>query len=419
MLLTALSLYLATQSLPGEPALPRVLVYTVSAGFEHAVVKRPGPDEPSLVERALVRWGAKSQAFTAVVSRDASAFEAANLATFGAVLFYTTGELPLSDEQRASLFAFVRRGGGFVGIHSATDTFYSMPEYGEMIGAYFDGHPWHENVRVIVEDRAHAATAHFGENFEIVDEIYQFKAPFARSGCHVLLSLDATRVDAKRDGVKRSDGDFALAWTKPFGSGRVFYTALGHREEVWSDPRFEAHVVGGLRFALRTEPRVKLEAADEKRRESALEVGGDARTGHAIFSRESGPMCARCHVVNGAGASVGPDLSSVGRRLTREDIVDSILAPSASITHGFGATTLELNDGTSVFGRVVRTTPEAATLVDSAGTARVFPRNLVKSNSASSVSAMPNGLAATLTNEEFRDLVAYVCTLKTPPELTK
>lgn len=418
MLLTVLSILLASLSVQSE-APPKVLVYTVSAGFEHAVVKRPSQDAHSQVERSLVDWGRKSGAFEALVSRDSTAFEAENLAKFRAVLFYTTGELPLSEAQRAALFAFVRGGGGFVGIHSATDTLYAVPEYGEMIGAYFDGHPWHENVRVIVEDRARAATAHLGDAFEIVDEIYQFKAPFARPGVHVLLSLDTRVVDTKREGVNRSDNDFALAWTKPFGTGRVFYTGLGHREEVWRDPRFEAHVVGGLRFVLRTEPRAQLDAADLKRREKALEVGGDARLGHAVFGRESGPMCARCHVVNGVGTGVGPDLSSVARRLTREDIVDSILAPSFSIAHGYGATTLEMNDGTSVFGRVVRTTPEASTIVDSTGTERVIPRNLVKSTSASNVSSMPNGLSATLTNEEFRDLVAYVCTLKAPPAPAK
>jgi type 1 glutamine amidotransferase len=172
-------------------------------------VKRSTPAEPSLVERSLVEWGRRSGVFEAVLSRDPASFEKSNLALVRAVLFYTTGELPLSDAQRAALFEFVRGGGGFVGVHCATDTFYGVPEYGEMIGAYFDGHPWHEKVRIVVEDPAHVATPLFGEAFEIVDEIYQFKAPFERSNVHVLLSLDPEHADPKRAGVNRADRDFA------------------------------------------------------------------------------------------------------------------------------------------------------------------------------------------------------------------
>lgn len=408
----ALALQLTAQSLPSAP---RVLVYTVSAGYEHSVVKRAAPAELSLVERSLVEWGKKSGAFEAVASRDAAAFDKESLARFKAVCFYTTGALPLSIAQRANLFEFVRAGGGFVGLHCATDTYAEVPEYGEMIGATFDGHPWHENVRVVVEDRAHAATSHFGETFEIVDEIYQFKAPYARADVHVLLSLEQQDAWKTREGVNRSDGDFALSWTKPYGAGRVFYSALGHREEVWSDPRFQMHVVGGLRFALRTESRVKLTEQNETRRTHALSSAGDARAGYTLFNRDSGPICGRCHVVNGVGTAVGPDLSSVARRLTAEEILDAILAPSISITHGYGAVAFELEDGTLAVGRVVKETTDAWTIVDPTGTSRTLRRWDVKSHSPSKVSVMPEGLADTLTDDEFRDLVAYVSTLKTPP----
>jgi putative heme-binding domain-containing protein len=412
----ALLLQAAAPAPPVPPAPPRVLVYTVSAGYEHAVVKRPATGEPSLVERSLAAWGKQSGAFEAVVTRDPAAFEKGNLARFGAVCFYTTGELPLSDAQRGALFEFVRGGGGFVGLHCATDTFYGVPEYGEMIGAYFDGHPWHQKVRVVVEDRAHAATAMLGESFEFFDEIYQFKAPWARADVHVLLSLAPDFVAAAgNDAVRRKDGDFALAWTRPFGAGRVFYSALGHGEEAWSDPRFEAHVVGGLRFALRTEPRTKMSEANAARRAHALAAGGDPRAGRAVFQRDSAPMCVRCHVVMGAGTAVGPDLSSVARRLTPEEIVDSILAPSATITHGYDASSFELANGTLAFGRIVSEKPDALTIVEPAGTPRTLQRADVKSWRRSTVSVMPDGLADTLTDDELRDLVAYVRTLKSPP----
>src|SRR5262249_21988873 len=130
----------------------RVLVYTVSAGFVHDVVKREKADELSIVEQSLVDLGKKTGDFEAVPTRDAEAFTPENLAKYDLVFFYTTGELPLSEAQRNALFAFVKGGKAFAGAHCATDTFYKVPEYGDMIGAYFDGHPWHQEIRVRVED---------------------------------------------------------------------------------------------------------------------------------------------------------------------------------------------------------------------------------------------------------------------------
>ncbi|MFN0241851.1 MAG: ThuA domain-containing protein [Planctomycetota bacterium] len=257
MLLRSLVLSLAlstcacqTKDAPRSVSDPkRVLVYTVSAGFEHDVVRRASADELSLVERTMVALGQSSGMFTAVPTRSAADFTAENLATFDAVLFYTTGELSLSSAERRALLDFVRAGRGFVGVHSATDTLYELPEYGEMIGAYFDGHPWHERVRVMVEDATDPSTRHLGTSFTIEDEIYQFRAPYDRAQLHVLLRLDADAVDTRKDGVHRTDRDFAIAWRKDFGAGRVFYTSLGHRPEVWADERFRRHLVGGVLWA--------------------------------------------------------------------------------------------------------------------------------------------------------------------------
>jgi putative membrane-bound dehydrogenase-like protein len=248
---------LATQSGSSAHSPLRVLVYTVSAGFVHDVVKRESPDKPSIVEQALTELGRDTGDFEVVLSRDAADFTPENLKRFGLVFFYTTGDLPFTKAERDALFDFVKRGGAFAGAHCATDTFYQLPEYGEMIGAYFDGHPWHEKVKVRVEDRDHPATKHLGESFEITDEIYQFKAPYDRSKLHVLLSLDPSALDLKKDGIHRADRDFAIAWCKEFGQGRVFYTALGHQPEVWKDARFLKLIDGGFRWAMRT-------AEDEK-----------------------------------------------------------------------------------------------------------------------------------------------------------
>jgi hypothetical protein len=185
----------------------------------------------------------------ATVTQDVSVISREGLEPFSAVVFYTTGELPISDEQKTALIEFVKSGKGFVGIHSATDTFYKWAEYGELIGGYFDGHPWHQEVTVKVEDQKHPATKHLGASFKMTDEIYQFKS-WSRDKVHVLLSLDVTSVDLTKTGVKRADKDFGLAWTRSFGKGRMFYTALGHREEVWKDERFQTHLVNGIKWAM-------------------------------------------------------------------------------------------------------------------------------------------------------------------------
>lgn len=221
---------------------PRVLYVTHSAGYRHDVLP--------FSEEILRELGAKTRAFDVTVSRECCSLLAADaLRTWDAVVFYTTGELPMDAGQREAFLDFVRGGKGFVGIHSATDTFYEWPEYGELIGGYFDGHPWHQPVRIRVEDPGHAATRHLESGFELKDEIYQFRT-WSRDRVHVLLSLDPSSVDLTAGGVNRTDRDFALAWTREYGSGRVFYTALGHEADVWRDPRFQQHVAGGITWAL-------------------------------------------------------------------------------------------------------------------------------------------------------------------------
>jgi len=176
-------------------------------------------------------------------------YNAKNIDFFDAVYFFTTGELDMDNEQKAALLAFVRDDGkGFIGQHSATDTFYQWPQYGEMIGGYFDNHPWHRQVRIRVEDREFPATKHLPASFEIFEEIYQFKS-WSRDKCRVLLSLDVASVDLNNPVVRRTDKDFALAWVKTYGKGRVFYNALGHREEVIDRPDMQKFMLEGVKWA--------------------------------------------------------------------------------------------------------------------------------------------------------------------------
>jgi type 1 glutamine amidotransferase len=223
----------------------RLLLITESRGFVHSVVNRNKKDM-CLVEKTFVELAKKHPFFEVDYTQDSrTAIEGENLKKYDAVFFYTTGELPLTDAQKSDLLAFVKNGKGFGGSHCATDTFYKWKEYGELIGGYFDGHPWHQKIKVIVEDKKHAATKHLGDSFEITDEIYQFKTPYGRDKVHVLMRLD---MDSVKNPGKRADKDNALAWVHDYGKGRVFYTALGHREQVWEDERFQQHIIGGLRY---------------------------------------------------------------------------------------------------------------------------------------------------------------------------
>jgi uncharacterized protein len=230
-------------------AAPRLLMVTHSAGYEHEVVRRSGAG-PSLVERVVTELGRRSGRFdvTSVhTAADVAGLTIATVRGHQAFLFFTTGELPMAPPVRAALFQRVREGAGFVGVHSATDTWFAVPEYRRLIGGVFDGHPWHQRVRVVVEDRTHPATRHLGPTLEIDDEIYQFR-DWSRNDVQVLLRLDPRSVDAGRG--RRADGDYALAWSRREGEGRVVYTALGHEPAVWADERFRAHLLAAVEWAL-------------------------------------------------------------------------------------------------------------------------------------------------------------------------
>lgn len=215
----------------------RVLFLTHSAGFRH--------DSIAAAIRSFQQIAARTGTLEIAATEDVSQINAANLRGYDAVFFFTSGELPLSTQQKRELLDFVRSGKGFGGAHSATDTLYTWEEYGDLIGGYFDGHPWVQEVRIDVEDPAFPGMQGVGDNFRIVEEIYQHRG-FSRQNVRVLMTLDTRTVDLAAPGVNRTDGDFALTWCRRYGSGRVFYTALGHFDETWLDPRFQQVLEGAL-----------------------------------------------------------------------------------------------------------------------------------------------------------------------------
>lgn len=196
-------------------------------------------------------WDTYIRTDTELITKRKLTGNAKNLDYFDAVFFYTTGELDLTDDQKKDLLSFVKDDGkGYVGAHSAADTLYKWPEYGEMVGGYFDLHPWNQfDAPVIVEDRNFPATKHFPPTFHVTDEIYQFKE-FSRDRVRVLMRLDASKIDLARKGVHRTDGDFAVTWVRDYGKGRVFYSTLGHREEVWDRKDVQQMWLEAIKWAM-------------------------------------------------------------------------------------------------------------------------------------------------------------------------
>ena len=177
-----------------------------------------------------------------------------SLKNFDAVLFFTTGN-PLTKDELADLREWVKAGGALCGTHCATDTQYSDSVYGDLIGAYFRGHPGgQQKIKVKVEDPKHPAAAGFTDGMNYQDEMYVFKdVPYSRERLHIILSIqpgtfDPSDPDPKRD-YTRKDGDYAIAWCREEGKGKVFYTSFGHDPKVWKDEKFQQHLFGGLKWA--------------------------------------------------------------------------------------------------------------------------------------------------------------------------
>lgn len=261
------------EALPAEayakPEKPRrLLVFSKTNGFRHASI----PTGKVLLEE----MGRRTGAFEAVISDDLENFEKDKLATFDAVCFLSTTQsvfLPppnefekLSDEDKAAarerdarlkenLMSFLKSGGGFVGIHAATDTCYEWQEYGKMINGYFDGHPWNADTMVSVKvepgQESHPLVAMFeGRNVEFKEEIYQHKDPYDSKAVRMLLRLDTEKTDMTVKGINRKDNDFGIAWARDWDKGRVFYTSLGHNHEMFWHPKVVRHYLAGIQWAL-------------------------------------------------------------------------------------------------------------------------------------------------------------------------
>jgi type 1 glutamine amidotransferase len=216
----------------------RILVIGAALGFEHdsisdamATIWKLGRDNGL--------WNATLRTDYELITKKPLQRNAKNLSTFDAIVFTnSTGEMTLDDDQKKDLLSFVHDDGkGLVGVHAALDANYKWPEYAEMIGGWFDQHPWNTfDAPIVREDGTFPATKNFPKTSVKRDEIYQAKQ-WSRDKVNVLLRLDETKLKyADNPRIHRTDRDFAVAWSKMYGKGRVFYSVLGHTNEAWSDP---------------------------------------------------------------------------------------------------------------------------------------------------------------------------------------
>ena len=235
-------------STPAQPVARKfkILVLTQSMGYKHSVVTRPAnpPGALCTVESALAELGTKSGVFEAECTQDATVITPEKLKELDALIFFTSGDLPLKPAAFGAIQEWLRSGKAFIGIHSAADTFKEFKPYYEMIGATFLRHPWPHGATLTNLDPEHPATKMFRPNFDWNDELCEYHY-FEPRKVRVLLSVNMSESDPK---IPKA---IPVAWVREYGKGRVFYTNLGHSEAAWSDRHFRAHLLGGIRWALK------------------------------------------------------------------------------------------------------------------------------------------------------------------------
>jgi type 1 glutamine amidotransferase len=228
----------------------RLLVIGEEKGYRHEAVTHAMVTIERL-GRDTGLWDTVIRTDTEALTKTKLEYNAKTLNDFDGVLFYTGGTLEMDDQKKADFMSFIHDDGkGFIGIHSAAITFTQWPAYGEMLGGYYDEHPWNTfEAPVVLEDAAFPGMQSWKPSFTLTDEIYQITM-FSRANTRVLMRLDPSKLDLKNLRVHRTDHDFAVAWAKMYGKGRVFYSTLGHVEANWDRPEFQAMVTGAITWAV-------------------------------------------------------------------------------------------------------------------------------------------------------------------------
>ncbi|MGV3719659.1 MAG: ThuA domain-containing protein [Actinomycetota bacterium] len=246
----------------------RILFFTKSSGFEHPAIKQVN-GQPSFAEKVLQELGARHN-FEVTHTKDGSVFTPEGIAKYDAFFFYTTGDLttagtdknpPMSREGKAAFLDAIKNGKGYIGTHSASDTFHTPPEtpdranryinhgeasdpYIRMLGGEFIKHGPQQVAKMTVTDGKFPGLSSAGSSFELMEEWYSLK-DFAPN-LHVILVNET----AGMKGAEYQRGPFPATWARMHGKGRVFYTSMGHRDDVWTNPLFQSILMGGLSWAV-------------------------------------------------------------------------------------------------------------------------------------------------------------------------
>ncbi len=268
-LLGLVTLGLTLTSMHAAPL--RVLYFTKSAGYEHSVVKREN-GQPSYSERIFTKLGAAHNIeFT--FSKDGGKFSPEYFQQFDAIVFYTSGDLSsvgndgqpaITPAGKQALLEAIAGGKGFVGLHSAADTYHTgetgggnpsdranryklhgdaSDDYIKMLGGEFINHNAQQVAKATVIDKLFPGCRHLGDAFNIKEEWYSMKE-FAPD-LHVLLRMETKGME----GVDYQRPPYPLAWARKYGKGRVWCNGMGHREDVWDSPKFQQMVIGGIEWA--------------------------------------------------------------------------------------------------------------------------------------------------------------------------
>lgn len=260
----------------------KLLYFTKSSGFQHSVVDRKdAPEKLSYSEQIMTDWGAKHN-FEVTCTKDGTIFTPEKIATFDAFMFYTTGDLtqpdkgkknnkkgadgkalpaaeqdlrdstpPMSPEGKQAFLDAIKAGKGFIGSHCGSDTFHSkkgangdiVDPYIEMVGGEFIVHGAQQKSKMVCVDQAFPGMGPGKDGFEMNEEWYALKNH--AKDMHVILVQDTTGMQGKM----YARPPYPATWARMYGKGRVFFTSMGHREDVWKSPIFESLLLGGLSWA--------------------------------------------------------------------------------------------------------------------------------------------------------------------------
>lgn len=229
----------------------RILVFHKTAGYRHSSI------ETGIA--AIEKLGDRNH-FLVVASKDSAIFTEKNLSSYKVVVFLsTTGDI-LNDQQQTAFEKYIKAGGGYVGIHAASDTEYDWPWYGKLVGAYFKSHPAVQEASVVVIDQKHISTRHLPKRWQRRDEWYDYRN-IPSDKIHILATLDESTYKNGKMG-----DNHPIAWCHKYDGGRAWYTGGGHTKQSYAEKMFLKHMLGGIQWAANIKPE-KIEAAKNSKKD--------------------------------------------------------------------------------------------------------------------------------------------------------